>query len=158
MAAKAGREVFGIRMRVWVLALAILAGFLALRRVPQTNSPRDNFHVPRPRVEAVAQHRSRDRRAVESPAIDPQLVELRLTRAEPQQVPSLIDALSSPLDDVRLNAASALSGLGFAAADAVPRLTELALDDPNDQVRARAREALYNIRGYVPSFEPSVER
>jgi hypothetical protein len=63
-------------------------------------------------------------------------------------ISALIACLSDADPRIRAAAAHELGRYRWAAAEAVPMLKPLAKDDPDDAVRNRAREALYNIRLY----------
>jgi hypothetical protein len=63
----------------------------------------------------------------------------------PAAVPVLVEALQSPAENIRCEAANALGNLGPPAQAAIPAL-EKALTDPQQSVRAAAAEALKKIR------------
>lgn len=67
-------------------------------------------------------------------------------------LPYLISCLSDPSAHVREQAAAALATFSLTASEAIPALTHVAEKDPDETVRQRAKEALYNIRGYDPGF------
>ncbi|HEX7863099.1 MAG TPA: HEAT repeat domain-containing protein [Verrucomicrobiae bacterium] len=63
-------------------------------------------------------------------------------------VPILTACLNDTDADVRATAAEQLSAMRMSAIAAVPKLKELAKLDLNERVQSRAKDALYNIRGY----------
>ena len=77
---------------------------------------------------------------------------LHITFPGEADLPYLISCLSDPSAYVREQAASALSMFSVSAHEAIPELTRVAENDPEEIVRQRAREALYNIRGYDGGF------
>ena len=81
-------------------------------------------------------------------------VEFKLPPVQPEHLPMLLAELSSLSPQERAGAAAALGRLGFLASDAVPALTRIAEEDPDEGVRKAAGTALLNIRGYAaPSIE-----
>lgn len=90
--------------------------------------------------------------ALSDPDVSVRLDALRqlaaLKKQDSEVIATLIACLSDPEASVRAFAVARLGAFRMAASDAVPRLKELARDDPNEQVRSRARDALYNIRLY----------
>ena len=73
-----------------------------------------------------------------------------------EDLPHLIASLKDPSAIVRENAAAALGTFSVSAEEAIPALTATAEADPVMEVRRRAREALYNIRGHDPAFIEAV--
>jgi len=78
--------------------------------------------------------------------------ELMRRRDADEAIPELIEALRHPSSAVRGAAAVALGRYRHLALDAVPILKELQHDDPDEAVRRRAGDALYNIRLYDFGF------
>ena len=65
-----------------------------------------------------------------------------------ERVSLLTGCLSDSDSRVRAHAALRLGSFRVAAIEAVPMLKQLAESDPDDVVRARVKDALYNIRMY----------
>lgn len=91
------------------------------------------------------------------PKIPPFPQPLHIVFPTETDLPYLISCLSDPSPHVRAEAAAALSTFSVSAREAIPALTSVAENDSDENVRKRAKEALYNIRGYDRGFFPAVE-
>ena len=78
---------------------------------------------------------------------------------EHEPIAVLINELSSPDPQSRMTAAIRLSRRSVHATEALPVLKKLASEEPDPEVRQVMKEAILNIRGYVPPpFEGKVMR
>jgi HEAT repeat protein len=67
-------------------------------------------------------------------------------QSNPAAFPALLGALHDPDASVRAEAILAVTKFGSSATEAVPILTDLAKDDPDEQVRDYAGKALAKLR------------
>ena len=76
-----------------------------------------------------------------------------LTPTNYDVVPILTACLNDADPEIRAAATQQLSEMRLRASAAVPKLKELAKFDSDERVQSRAKDALYNIRGY--DYSPS---
>ena len=81
-------------------------------------------------------------------AVPPFPQPLHITFPTKADLPYLIQCLADPSAYVREEAAAALGTFSVSAEEAIPALMHAVENDPEENVRKRAQEALYNIRGY----------
>jgi hypothetical protein len=163
-------EMFGVRARVWMgalLALLILCVWDQIARQKARQSEKNPGSGEELSVSTTASAApARTTKLVNG--IDPAFanllqqlsdpdVNVRLSAVETldgldlptsERVTLLTACLSDPDPRIRAHAALGLGSLRLAAVDAVPVLKHLAQIETDDVVRARVKDALYNIRMY----------
>jgi hypothetical protein len=153
-------EIFGVRPQVWAgLALAVVVMVFCSRTgdvepeksvifssSAKERKPTQISQIPSPAPLKPRQsfHAPAGNSTLEGAAL---LTETRETEA----IPVLVNELFSPDPETRMIAAMRLSRRSVYASEAVPVLRKLARDEPDPVVRAVMKEAILNIRGYVPS-------
>src|SRR5687768_491030 len=131
MKTKVCAEFLGIRVYVWCLIIALAASGWSLLLVFD-----DEYVEPRPAQSVTSVQATKASPVLHGPEETPPM-DVHLPHPEPQRLAEFMNILSSPLAEDRRNAAIALSRLGLAAKAAVPKLTDLALNDVDETVRAR---------------------
>ena len=174
-------EWFGVRAPIWAaasLSLLAIVISLTLRTEPQTQDtpvsktpssaePHQHFAPNQSIVHAPTTNRSNSDPAFTSllqrlSDPDPNLRLAALESLEKIELPAtdrvalLTAALSDADPRIRAHAALRLGSFHVVALDAVPALKQLAQNDPDDLVRSRVKEALYNIRLYDSMWERSI--
>jgi hypothetical protein len=171
-------ESLGIRTSIWMLVGTSIAATIALWHSGKSSPPKlsDPKTIVGARIQTEVPTRSPQAMAngslsTKPPGELPQSVLLDLSDpdvnvrrsalsvlrvvAPPQY--DLVPILTACLNDsdavVRAGAVEQLSAMRFKAAAAVPKLKELLSDDPDEVVQSRAKDALYNIRGYDFGFK-----
>lgn len=161
-------EMFGVRVRVWMGALISAGIFCALVQVarPKPNSPAASSTSTPSVSEAIRP--APPPAPAPSSGFDPTFAKILQQLSDPDanvrlatvealeklEVPnseriSLLTACLSDSDPrIRAHAALRLGSFRLAAMDAVPMLKQLAQTETDDLVRARVKDALYNIRMY----------
>lgn len=165
------RPFCGIRGSLWVLAVLGLLCVFSLYQLPGRDETGGPAQIPSSSRFAAVPVSSKNENA-EHPPSSPsdkakdhhiRFLLQELTDTDTQIRLSAIDSLKrEPLDDsiipaliaclsdsepmVRAAAATELARYRFSAMEAVPQLKILAQSDPDESVRFRAKEALYNIR------------
>jgi HEAT repeat protein len=134
-------QLLGIRPSLWVMTIGCVAGVLCLGRIRWGSRFPDKPRV----IEAARVLDSRPKVAA-SPRFLSYAPDSSADDTSPEMT-SLAADLADCMAEVRGSAASALGELGFGAIEAVPALKSIARNDPDAEVRKRAMEALYNIRG-----------
>ncbi len=166
-------EMFGVRVRVWIGALLGVTVFcVALQLARKTGSTAPNAESKKNLNEAlsVSAHISPAPPVATVPqnGFDPTYAKLLQELSDPDvnvrvRAVETLDKLDLPnsecvslltgcLSDsdarIRAHAALRLGSFRLAAMDAVPTLKQLAQTESDDLVRARVKDALYNIRMY----------
>ena len=163
---KTGMEILGARPQIWfALILAALATLFFYRvryaeprrhprNVPEINAGKMSAQVERNQstsspapsgVRGAAHHASLPHLAVEAGLVGTDL-------REHEPVPVLINELFSPDPQVRMTAAMRLSRKSVYASEALPILKKLTPEESDPRVREAMKEAILNIRGFVPAL------
>jgi hypothetical protein len=167
-------ELRGVRSSIWIVALSSLALLFAIWKSQTPLKPASTKPLSLSAAAPAAIQEPSSTPVIEhnpflfktDSATLPQSILLQLSDPEaelrrtalvilPIMAPvnyDLVPVLTACLNDldagVRAKAAEHLGAMRMSATAAVPKLKELMADDPDEVVQSRAKDALYNIRGY----------
>ena len=158
-------EIFGVRPQVWLGMVAAMLGLTVLYRTVEDEAMQEiktpslaqktpQFSASRSAAPTVREAGLR----VGPGELPVENIVLVTEGRENEPLPVLINELFSPDPETRMAAAARLSRRSLQASEAVPVLKQLSEDEQDPKVREVMKEAILNIRGFVPApFEASPE-